>query len=763
MADYDFRTLSPSDFELLIRDLLAAEYRWRLEAFGHGRDGGVDLRASTQSGKVVVQCKHYLGSTFSDLRSSARREVPKMNKEKPDRYLFVTSQDLNRTQKDTLASDITPWLSNTADLLTRIDINELLAKHPTVELQHFKLWLASTTVLERIVHSGIWERSEALLEDIRDRVKLYVRTSSFEKASQVLKERHLVVLTGPPGVGKSMLAEMLALAHWYEDWQIVPIEADVDEAWEAYKPQRKQVFLYDDFLGQTDVSERRARKDSWLVRFMDRVARTPNKRLVMTTRSQILKQTALISEPIARTDFRVLECVVQIADYGPVQRARMLYNHLYFSTLTRDVVRDYSSGSFYWNVVQHKNFSPRIVELVIKRFYSSADELKDALNHTLEHPLDLWGIIFNTSLSDLAQRVVLALASFPVGGVRSEKLKELVRKEARAAEYSNALRVLEGTFIQIRQSPSGGAIVSYANPSVRDFVLAFLNEESDYFLNLISSSKHLGQVKVLLEYASSGVGGEFKYPNCARAVLGNQDNVTQVVFGLIDENGRDGVPEKEQARRNYQEVVRPLLGMMQPAYHLVRSSFDPMVAVLLERLRGEASGYMDPDDWQLFNVAIMARHLENPSKSPYSEELRWAFDNWGSLLYSIDDVGEFEDFFNKHQSTLEGGFDAYSAFRDYVVAGLRQELENLSGNERDRDTDYQWVDAVEDAARRLYVWPELAATVESSRTSIEEYYAEREQFGSQPTSGAGYWPSSGETRVSAKDRIVIEGMFRELS
>ena len=201
LADYDFRTLSPSDFELLIRDLLAAEYRWRLEAFGHGRDGGVDLRARTRNGKVIVQCKHYLGSTFSDLRSSARREVPKMNKEKPDRYLFVTSQDLNRTQKDTLASELEPWLANTADLLTRIDINELLTKHPAVEQQHFKLWLASTTVLERIVHSGIWERSEALLEDVRDRVKLYVRTSSFEKASQVLEDNHLVVLTGPPGVG----------------------------------------------------------------------------------------------------------------------------------------------------------------------------------------------------------------------------------------------------------------------------------------------------------------------------------------------------------------------------------------------------------------------------------------------------------------------------------------------------------------------------------------------------------------------------------
>ena len=137
MADYDFRTLSPNDFEILIRDFLAAEYHcaWRhsgvaaTAAFGRGRDGGIDLRAKAPEGKVIVQCKHYLGSSFKDLRSSARREVPKMDKEKPDRSLFVTSQNLSRTRKDTLAEDLDPWLSDTADLLPQVDINDLIARN----------------------------------------------------------------------------------------------------------------------------------------------------------------------------------------------------------------------------------------------------------------------------------------------------------------------------------------------------------------------------------------------------------------------------------------------------------------------------------------------------------------------------------------------------------------------------------------------------------------------------------------------------------
>ncbi|NYF56569.1 nSTAND3 domain-containing NTPase [Micromonospora purpureochromogenes] len=758
MADYDFRTLSPSDFEILIRDLLEAEHRWRLEAFGRGRDGGIDLRASTAEGKVVVQCKHYLGSTFSDLRSSARREVPKMVKEQPDRYLFVTSQDLNRTQKDTLAGDLQPWLSDTADLLTQIDINALITRHPTVEQQHFKLWLASTTILERIVQSGIWERSEALLEDIRDRVKLYVPTNSFKTAHELLDEKHVAVLTGSPGVGKSMLAEMLALRYWHEGWQIVSVGTDVDDAWDAYRSERKQVFLYDDFLGQTDLSERRA-KDSWVVRFMDRVARNPDKRLVMTTRSQILQQTRLISEPIAHVDFRVVECVVKIADYGSIQRARMLYNHLYFSALSREVVREYATNSSYWQVVNHKNFSPRIIELVIKRNHSSADDLARALNHTLDRPLDLWGIIFNNGLSDLGQRITLTLASFSVYGASSDILKALVQKEAKPTEFTSALRVLEGTFVRVEKKDDGVTMVSYANPSVRDFTLAFLNEEPDYLLAIIRDAIHLAQVSTLLEYAVSEVDEKLRFPNCADTVTRQEVVITRKIMELVATEEEASRSESGQRLRIYQRTIKPLLDLLQPALRLMRNSFDEIFAVITALLKGPASGHMDPDDWKPFNLALITRHVEDPDQ--VRDELKWAFDSWGELLYTMDDVTAFEEFYETHGPLLQQQFDASTKFHESVESGLRQELENLSGNEQDRDSDHQWVDEVETAATRTGVYDDLRSDIESARDSIEQCYADDDYPHSRPTSGGGYgFP---RPSVSAAERVEIEGMFRELS
>ncbi|MFE2937560.1 restriction endonuclease [Streptomyces sp. NPDC059255] len=758
MADYDFRTLSPSDFEILIRDLLEAEYRWRLEAFGRGRDGGIDLRASTAVGKVVVQCKHYLGSSFSDLRASARREVPKMDKEKPDRYLFVTSQDLNRTQKDTLTGDLKPWISDTADLLTQADINALITRHPIVEQQHFKLWLASTTILERIVQSGIWERSEALLEDIRDRVKLYVPTNSFKAAHELLDDKHVVVLTGSPGVGKSMLAEMLALRYWHEGWQIVSVGTDVDDAWEAYKSGRKQVFLYDDFLGQTDLSERRA-KDSSVIRLMDRVARNPDKRLVMTTRSQILQQTRLISEPIAHADLRVVEFVIKIADYGAIQRARILYNHLYFSTLSREVVREYVENSSYWTVVKHKNFSPRILELVIKRPRSSAGELARTLNHTLDHPLDLWRIVFNNGLSDLAQRLTLTLASFPVRGASSENLKALVKKEAKPTEYTSALRVLEGTFVSLEKRDDGVMVIAYANPSVRDFTLAFLDEEPDYLMAIIRDAMHLTQVSTLLVYAVSELDGKLRFPNCAETVTRHASSILRKMTGLIAEEKEASKSDSLGPARIYQRTIKPLLDSLQPAHRLLGKSFNEILVVAIELLKGSASRYMEPDDWKPFNAALMMRYAEDPDH--VRGELRWAFESWGELLYTLDDVTEFEDFFVSYGPVLKQHFDPSEKFYESVWSGLRQELESLSGNEQDRDSDHQWVDEIEATAIRVGVIDDMRSGIESARDSIEQRYAYDEYPHRRPPSGMGYgFPGAS---VSPSERTAIEGMFRELS
>lgn len=97
--------LSDHDFELLIADLFSAEDKVSYEVLARGADQGIDLRWLTAKGPDVIQCKHMLGSTFSQLTSSAKSEAKKLAKLSPQpvRYRFVTTQTLTAGNKKTLA------------------------------------------------------------------------------------------------------------------------------------------------------------------------------------------------------------------------------------------------------------------------------------------------------------------------------------------------------------------------------------------------------------------------------------------------------------------------------------------------------------------------------------------------------------------------------------------------------------------------------------------------------------------------------------
>ncbi|GAB2873966.1 nSTAND3 domain-containing NTPase [Lentzea nigeriaca] len=508
MPDYNFTSLSPSDFEILMRDLLAAKYGLHFEAFAQGADGGVDLRAFENDKKTVVQCKHYSGSKFADLKRAATKEREKMEQERPNRYLFATTQNLTKQQKDKLHEILGDLLASPSDILCRTDINGLLSMYPEVEKAHFKLWLASTSVLQRIVNSGIWARSEALMESIQSRVRLYVSNASYKRAADMLAEIHMVAITGAPGVGKSMLAEMLLLTHWEEGWQVVTLDPDLNNGWTAWNRDQPQIFIFDDFLGQTDLSERSARTEgSELSRFIESVMSSNNKRLILTTRSHILQQAEIRDEPLAHSDIGANQCIVEVKDFDLIQRSYLLYNHLYFSRIDRAVVRDFAKDvDQIWNLVIHPNFTPRIVQFVCRGTYTSAAELANSLRGAFDRPVRLWGPSFETGLSETARRILLSLALLSYRGVDEQTLRETASRKSSPLEYKHALKALEGSWIEIRPSGESQELqIAFANPSCRDFVLSFLDSTPEYIPILLAGGISIHGVRQLLSYAVAGL------------------------------------------------------------------------------------------------------------------------------------------------------------------------------------------------------------------------------------------------------------------
>jgi hypothetical protein len=757
---YDFATLSPTDFELLVRDLLKIEQGWRLEAFGAGKDGGVDLRCVMPSQKVVVQCKHYAGSSFADLRAAARREVAKMQKEKPDRYLFVTSQALSRTQKDTLVLDLAPWVSNPADILMQVDLNEMLARNPDVERAHFKLWLGSSAVLETIVHSGLWARSEALLEDISDRVRLYVRSPAFDRALKRLNESNVVVITGSPGVGKSLLAEMLVLEHWHKGWQVIQVSSDINEAWELIQPKRHQIFLYDDFLGETDISERSAKnEDSRIVRFMQRVSQDETKRLVMTTRSQVLRQATFRRDTLRRGDFSVNECVVDVAEYGDLDKARILYNHLYFSHLERDVVRDFVLRKCYWQVISHPNLSPRIIEQVVRRRYAVAEDLADALMLVLDRPVELWGTMFFTVLSEVARRIVLSLVMFgpapPDDVVRAASLKD-----ASPMDYRQALKALEGTFVSIvKRTYDARSSISYANPSVRDFVLATLDDEPDYAFRLIADASDLYQVRNVLKYATSRVNGQFKFARLAAAVRARQATIFEKTIELLD-----AAVAKHRAHRGerYEDLDSRTAASFGQILAMQQWVMPDYGASLLDKaidIQDEAFADF-ADFWGPVTEMVIRQAQDNVTSA--REVMDVLLGRWQESMSTSQELVEFSKFVESNHTALSQLRDPSVLLRSVATGVLRREMEIIGDNHNDEDSDLDWLAEIRSVAYSLGLENEMCSEFESASASIREHYrtpTEDDDYSRvAPTSGAGFGRPAG----AHVNRQQVDAMFDQL-
>ena len=114
--------LSPIDFEDLCRDIAQVETGQRFSAFGPGPDGGIDGRHSLGTGTVILQCKHYDGSTFSALKKAARKEMENIIELAPKRYLFFTSQSLTPKRSDDLSRIFGNVLLQSDDVWRREDI-----------------------------------------------------------------------------------------------------------------------------------------------------------------------------------------------------------------------------------------------------------------------------------------------------------------------------------------------------------------------------------------------------------------------------------------------------------------------------------------------------------------------------------------------------------------------------------------------------------------------------------------------------------------
>lgn len=474
---HDFRQLSPLDFEQLVRDLLQAEMKVRIESFGPGKDGGIDFRFARAGKTAIIQVKHYVDSPARSLVRAAAKENPKVAKLNPDRYIFATSAALTPALKDQILAVMPDAQLVVEDVLGREDINNLLGRHSHVLRQHFKLWLTDTETLDRIVHSGVYNRTDAELSVIKSLVPRFVQNDSVAAAEAILLRRGALIVAGEPGVGKTTLARILTWLHLAQDWRVFVVD-DLKEAMEICTPGEKRLILLDDFLGQISLTNDTIRAvDQRLPIFLDRVRGNNELRFILTTRSYLLSQAQMQSERLASEKVLAAELVLNVGTYTRSIRAQIVFNHIYFSDLTEEEKGSLVGDSFYLKMIDHRNFSPRLIDLLTSADYQTLQHapIRDVVTSVLDNPAALWEIPYRSHLSEESRTVLRALFFYSQWASVEQLLQSFKRHWAvlgapyadvtAIVSFRRALKPLEGSFIALSTG-----YVSFSNPGVKDFL-----------------------------------------------------------------------------------------------------------------------------------------------------------------------------------------------------------------------------------------------------------------------------------------------------
>ncbi|HEY5123721.1 MAG TPA: restriction endonuclease, partial [Ignavibacteria bacterium] len=515
MNNYNFSTLNDKEFEQICKDLLNAKFDLSLQDFKVGKDKGIDLRYSSQknNNSIVVQAKHYVGSGYPQLKHTLKEiELIKVKKLNPERYIVVTSLPLSAPEKDELKNVLKPYVLTSNDIIGQEDLNDYLTTNKEIETRYFKLWFSSINVFNSILNNAIEGRTRYLLEKIQKNIPFYVITKNLDAAIKILQKEKLLLITGQPGVGKTTLAEILIADRAKNGYKIYKVE-NIREAEDviSINKDEKQLFYFDDFRGPSIVEIISAQHtETQLTSFVERIKNTPNKYLILTTRTIILNQAIEKYEKISHSKLGNDKFEIKITDYSKYEKALILYNHLYFREVKEEFLNNILSEKFYLNIIEHKNYTPRIIDFItdkskINTF--SVNEYHQYILNNLINPKEIWRYSVNNQIDYLDRCLLITLFSFSGGVLEKHLIKSYERRLKyekishnqiiSSNQFNKSIKILLNGFLtsELIDIKNDIRVYSFINPSLLDFFIYYISESFQERKDLILSFIYLEQLQ----------------------------------------------------------------------------------------------------------------------------------------------------------------------------------------------------------------------------------------------------------------------------
>lgn len=503
--EFDLSKLNDREFEALGASVIERSKDKRVETFKAGRDGGVDGRFWIGKNKEgIIQCKHYSETPYRTLIKKLKsEELLKVRKLKPSQYILITSKKLSRNNKQEIKEIFDPFILREDDIWGKEDLDSFLSKKDNQDIveQNFKLWITSSSVLDIIFNNAIKGRSESTIHQIEENSHKYAITENHIKGLKILEEKNVVILTGEPGIGKTTLADNLALIYTAKGYEFCDIEENISEGENLFrlKEKRKILFYCDDFLGSNFYDAINNKRDSHIVKFINRVCKDNSKKFILTSRTNILNKAYSLSHTFQNGKIRDNEFLLRVENLTLIDKAKILYNHIYHSNLDKEYIDKIYQDKRYKEIIKHRNFNPRIIEFVtdtIRVGKVSPDNYWNFIKKNLEYPEEIWADFFQNQTDDCI-RALTFLTVYNNGRINEELLRKsynnfLKIHRVNLGDYSDksfeAVRKLATKSLLNRNRNENGSFEYVLfNPSIADFVLNSYAEESDLISNILIS------------------------------------------------------------------------------------------------------------------------------------------------------------------------------------------------------------------------------------------------------------------------------------
>lgn len=522
--------MTTSDFENFAIEIAKKKFENKsLHGFKEGRDDGIDGIDDIKSPTLIIQAKRWqINKNNTTAVKLLKEEIDKIAQTKEKygwetdfNYVIVTSMGLSpaglkeiRDYADKIIPDAIPtddYIIFSSTLTTFSQQEE----YRDIFINYGLLEKDISNILRSERLKWVEAESQDYFSDLD--LKYFVETHFLGEAYHTLQREHIVLIQGPAGIGKTTTCSMLGNLFLNNNENtfdiIVRRVEDINEVLKLYNgnyrcnENRNLFVVFDDFLGRNkfDVGERILQD---IRKLYSASTNTNNLFICLNSRTQILQDATLMNSEFQKLiDEKFTEkrrFIIDLDKYSDIDKAyifRKVFErklHYLEGGDKIELVEKYNSliGRDWERIIRHRNYFPRLVELIARNFKESKENFYDYVVYYLNHPIQLYNSLF-CNLEDEEKFLLFSLLQFDVYPVEEEWLiNSLYTLELNPTfDFKKSLRKLDGSWLTFtKEGFDDKSKVDFLNPSIIDFLNDKLKEYPKITEKITQNSIYLHQL-----------------------------------------------------------------------------------------------------------------------------------------------------------------------------------------------------------------------------------------------------------------------------